>query len=250
MRTPGKRVCRKATRVRIPAHPCRCRRKIAPLMMRVFAVILLCLAIGALTSRAQNLAASALERARQEFKQGRLETALKALEDAEQGGEPTAPSLDLRGCILVEQEKLDDAVRAFAAANAKEASDSTRVHLANALLRQGKWDDARAAYQAATKETVNLVSNERLRFGVLMTFLGAKDDPGVQLALNAIRFPTESAAYYYAQAAWSFAHDAKRDAEKWIARAEEIHPANRTAWFARPLFDCGWLKKKPPLFYD
>ena len=100
------------------------------------------------------------------------------------------------------------------------------------------------------KETKSFFSNERLRYGVLIASLGAKDDEGSRIAFEKLPFPTESAAYYYAQAAWAYAHGAKSDGDKWIRRAEEIFPAKSTAWFARPLFDSGWIKTKPPLVAD
>ncbi len=100
------------------------------------------------------------------------------------------------------------------------------------------------------KETLVLISNEQLRYGVLIASLGAKDDEGSRTAFEKLPFPTETPAYYYAQAAWAFAHGAKGDGDKWIRRADEIFPAKSTAWFARPLFDFGWIKTKPPLVAD
>jgi hypothetical protein len=65
-------------------------------------------------------------------------------------------------------------------------------------------------------------------------------------ALENIKFPTESPSYYFAQAAWEFAHGNERSAKKWIATAREIFEPQLLAWFARPLYELGWLKEKPP----
>ena len=118
------------------------------------------------------------------------------------------------------------------------------------LVSQKKWHEARRLYESAMKETKVLIIHERLRYGALIASLGANDDEGGRVAIERLPFPTESAAYYYAQAAWAFAHGAKRDGDKWIQRAEGIFPTKATAWFARPLFDFGWIKTRPPLVAD
>ncbi|MDQ6765185.1 MAG: hypothetical protein M3Z22_03675, partial [Verrucomicrobiota bacterium] len=139
---------------------------------------------------------------------------------------------------------------AFDAAYKLAPASLARLHCGDMFLREKHWDEARALYEAATKETNILVTNERLRYGILLSFLGAKNDEAARAALDKMTFPTESPAYYYAQAAWSFAHDANGDGEKWMRRAEAVFPVKSTAWFVRPLFDLGWVKTKPPLIAD
>jgi hypothetical protein len=55
-----------------------------------------------------------------------------------------------------------------------------------------------------------------------------------------------SLIYYYAQAAWEFAHGNNSSAQKWIAAARKILTPPLLAWFARPLYDLGSQKDKPP----
>ena len=188
----------------------------------------------------------AIQAANREFMAGQFDRALATLDQA---GEPakSAFALDLRGCILMEQGKLAEAVEVFKAAHEAEPRSGARLHMGDALLRQGKWEEARDVYQTAAKETNILMHHERLRFATLMSYLGQKDDAGAQQALNHIFFPTESAAYYYAQAAWAFAHGERRSGDKWIRRAGDIFPEKSTAWFARHLYERGWIKAKPPL---
>ena len=238
MRTPGKRVCRKATRVRIPAHP----------RLTGAVVALLVSLIAALAVAQQRAGADLLAAAKREFHQGDLDAAVRALDQLEAAAQPTAQSLDLRGCILMEQKKLDDAVAAFRAAHAADpALFAPRLHIGDALLRQQKWEEARVAYDAVMRETNILISHEKLRFGSLITHLGAGDKAGGQPAFERVTFPTETAAYYYAQAAWAFANGNKRDGEKWMRTAADIFDAKATAWFARPFYELGWIKSKPPL---
>jgi tetratricopeptide (TPR) repeat protein len=193
---------------------------------------------------------NAMEAAGREFQQRKFDAALATLNDAEKRGDPTAKSFILKGRIYAEQQKYDDALFAFDAAYKLEPASLARLYLADMFVAQKKWDEARALYESAMKETNVLIAHERLRYGLLIALLGAKDDDGSRAAVERLPFPTESAAYYYAQAAWAFAHGTKSDGDKWIRRAEEIFPTKSTAWFARPLFDLGWIKTRPPLVAD
>ena len=238
MRTPGKRVCRKATRVRIPAHPCS--------FAALSAALLVAVAVS--TAVAQPRAGTdPVDAARREFQQGNFDTALAILEKFEKSASARAQSLDLRGSILMEQRKLGEALTMFKAAHAADpALFAPRLHIGDAFLRQQEWAEARAAYEKVMQETNILISHEKLRFGVLMTYLGAGDKAGGQAAFDRITFPTETPAYYYAQAAWAFGNGDKREAEKWMRSAADIFDAKMTAWFARPFFELGWIKTKPP----
>jgi tetratricopeptide (TPR) repeat protein len=240
MRTPGKRVCRKATRVRIPAHP-------RGFAARIIAALLLILATVSASAQ-QRAGDDPVGAAKRHFHEGNLDAALAILDELDKAGSPRAQSLDLRGCIFMEQRKLDDALAAFRAAHATDpALFAPRLHIGDALLRQQKWEEARATYDAVLQETNILMSHEKLRFGILMTYLGAADNAGAQSAYERITFPTETPAYYYAQAAWAFAQANKREARKWMRTAADIFDDRTTAWFARPFFELGWIKTKPPL---
>ena len=155
-------------------------------------------------------------------------------------------SRDLRGGIDMEQGNFSDAAKAFDAAHAANSSlFAPRLHAGDLLLRQKKYPEARSVYETLLKETNILISKERLRYGILLTYLGEKDEAAAKETFEQITFPTESPAYYYAQAAWAFAHGKQRDAEKWLKSAAKVYDATTTSWFARPLYEFGWIKSKP-----
>jgi tetratricopeptide (TPR) repeat protein len=188
-----------------------------------------------------------LEPARRDYFDGKFDTALAALDKV--ADDPTIKSklLDLRGAILLEQKKYDEALAAFTAAH--EADPNVfppHIHMGDTYLRQGKWAQARELYQEVMSRSNVLMVHELLRYGVLLTYLGEKDDVGAKEALSSITFPSESPSYYYSQAAWAFAHGDKRSAEKWLRTAGEMYQdPKKTSWFARPLHDLGWIKNKP-----
>ena len=218
--------------------------------MRLLLVASFILAASVVAAEENRPVSSPEETARRQFLQGNFDAALAAVNEAETRGEPSAEMLDLKGCIYAEQQKTDEAIAAFDAAYTLKPNGLSRLHLADMFLRQKRWEEARAMYGAAMKETSVLIANERLRYGVFIAALQLNDEEAARTAFENLPFPTESAAYYYGQAAWAFAHGSKKDAEKWLRRAEEIYPMKARAWFARPLFELGWIKDKPPLVAD
>jgi tetratricopeptide (TPR) repeat protein len=188
--------------------------------------------------------------ARRDFLEGKSDAALATLDGAEQRGLTSGKLTELRGYIFLEQGKFDQAIQAFEAAREKDKTTYGGLHAGDTLARQGKWEEARATYQAALKGTDILTANERLRFAIFITCLGSKDEEHARESLDLITFPTESAAYYYAQAAWSFAHGSKSEGEDWLKRARGIFAGKSTSWFERHLYDFGWLNSKPPPIAD
>ncbi len=189
-----------------------------------------------------------IETARRELQKENYAAANAALDQFEKSKGPSAASYDVRGCIEMEQGNVIAAAKAFTAAYRADPSVfSARMHVGDLLLRQKQYAQAREIFETLLKETNILFLNERLRYAVLLTYLGEHDENGAEAAFKKITFPSESPAYYYAQAAWAFAHGKDRDAEDFLKNARTIYKPEMTWWFARPLYESGWIKNKPPL---
>jgi tetratricopeptide (TPR) repeat protein len=187
-----------------------------------------------------------IDTARREFQKGNLAAARAALDQYEKVSQPTVESYDLRGCIEMEQGNFSDAAKSFAAAHdANPSIFAPRLHAGDSLFRQKQYAEARGVYETLLKETNIIISSERLRYAILLTYLGEKNENSAKGTFEQITFPTESPAYYYAQAAWAFAHGKQRDAQKWLKSAEKIYDTAVMSWFVRPLYDFGWIKNKP-----
>ena len=199
--------------------------------------------VGATDSDISNL----LEKAKGEFHEGNFGESLTLLDQIDKAKSGNAESLDLRGSVYFELGKSAEAKKAFHAASEADANAfAPRLHLADVLLREKKFSDARDAYTDLIEKTNIQTQGEKLRYGVLLTYLFENNEVRAQTALDRITFPTESAAYYYAQAAWEFAHKRKGDAIKWLKAASRMFGSKGVGWFARPLYDYGWTKEKPP----
>jgi hypothetical protein len=58
-----------------------------------------------------------------------------------------------------------------------------------------------------------------------------------------IPFPGDTPAYYYANAAWEFAHESPEEAKKWLGRADWTFGPEKSALFADSLYEIGWMKR-------
>ena len=150
--------------------------------------------------------AASLEAATADYQTGHFDSALTKLDQQDRAQGPTAESRDLRGEISLQQGNFVAAEQAFTAAH-KQARElfPPRLHLAGTYLREKKYSAAREVYEKLAAETNIFTSNERVRHALLVTALAARDRVGTKDALDSIKFPTETPAYYFAQAAAEFA---------------------------------------------
>ncbi len=214
---------------------------------RFFCALLVFLVSGAGGETALQ-SSNLLETAKGDFRRGNFAGALALLDQLDKARSGNPESLDLRGTIYLEQGRFDEAKKAFRTASEGDPKRFLpRLHFGDVLLREKKFADARDIYDKLLGETDIQLSSEKLRYALLLTYLFEHDLVHAQRALERITFPTESPAYYYAQAAWEFAHNRRGDAIKWLKAADLMFDSKTIAWFARPLFDFGWTKEKPPL---
>jgi tetratricopeptide (TPR) repeat protein len=193
---------------------------------------------------------SPVEVAGEQYQAGKLDDALATLDRLEKSLSPTMESQDLRGRVYLEQGKFDEAMRAFEAAHARKyEAFAPKIHVADALRRQKKFKEARAEYDKLVEIKAPMWP-EYARFGVLVCYLAEHDEDRARRLVETIVFPSGSPVYYYAQAAWAFAHGKDSEGRKWIASAKKIFDVSKTSWFERGLYELGWIKKKPPLTVD
>jgi predicted Zn-dependent protease len=190
--------------------------------------------------------ADLIDSAKSDYQNDHLDSALMKLDEHDRAKGATAESLDLRGSIALQRGELAGAEKAFSAANKLQPDlIAPRLHLGDLFLREKKYPEAQQVYQKLAQETNILTSNERVRYALLIIALASHDEAAAKSALENIKFPTETPAYYFAQAAWEFSHGDPGSAEKWIATARKIFQPRLIPWFAWPLYDLGWIKDKP-----
>lgn len=209
-------------------------------------VVILFFLFPVFSATAEQTRSASLEAAKGESSAGDFDRALSIIDQIEKSGKTSPDVLDLRGMIYLEQGKFDEAKKSFESATKLDAKRfPPRLHLGDALLREKKFAEARDVYSDLLRDTTLQSSTEKLRYALLLTYLFTGESGGARAALQRIKFPTETPAYYFAQAAWEFAAKNSSEARTWMKAADRMFKSPETAWFARPFYDAGWIKQKP-----
>ena len=158
--------------------------------LRVFCALLLFTVFVPVASAETALEISSLlEKAKGNFGQGNFDAALAQLDLIDKAKGQNSESLDLRGDIYFEQGKLDEAKKAFRAASAADPQRfPPRLHLADVLLREKAFYDAREIYSDLMEKTEIQSYNEKLRYAVLLTYLFEHNEARRKLPWSESRF--------------------------------------------------------------
>ncbi len=189
-----------------------------------------------------------LARAQRAFRQGDFDGAEKLLDGVEAIAPNQAVAYNLRGEILLEQGKIDEAETALRSALAADPQ------LLSARYNSARVPFARKDFAAARKELEALqgafsgAGEERreqlIRYQIYLTLLLEGREGAAQKALDEFKMMDGSPALYYAQAAWAFQHGNAKLGKNWVANAGNLFSAELNRSFAAPLTDIGWLGHK------
>lgn len=167
--------------------------------------------------------------------------AVKKLQQADKMFPDTIYALNMRGAIAIEQKQLEEGARYCREALQKDPKFfPARFNLAEIPFVQRKYPEARKMFEELLEEDRD---NELLQYRVFMTYLLEGNDEAAKKALDAIKFPSNTASYYYANAAWEFAHGNEEKARGWVRSGDWVFPPSRNTNFSDVLYDLGWLKR-------
>src|SRR5438477_7703129 len=197
-------------------------------------------------SKTQVVAKTAFEQALQAYEQRDFDSAARLAEQADTA-EPNQPQiLNLRGAILLEQQKYDEAERFFKQTlKADPKFREAQFNLADVPFRNKDYAEARDRFQALLKETPGGDKNQAaqlINFRIFLTYLLEGKDSRAQKLMEQFQFSGDTPALYYAEAAWEFKHDNADKANDWITSARKIYPSASNAQYAAGFYDLGWLK--------
>jgi tetratricopeptide (TPR) repeat protein len=197
-------------------------------------------------AKAKTILRSQFEQAQQAYEQRDFENAAKLAEEADTA-EPNQPSiLNLRGEILLEQQKFDEAEAFFKKALKVDPKfREAQFNLADVPFRKKEYVKARDRFESLFKQTPGGDKNQAaqlIKFKIFMTHLLEGKDSHAQKMMEQFQFSGDTPALYYAQAAWEFRHDNPDKANDWIASARKIYPLAANAAYGSGFYDLGWLK--------
>ncbi|MBA3650352.1 MAG: tetratricopeptide repeat protein [Chthoniobacterales bacterium] len=189
-----------------------------------------------------------LARAQRAFRQGDFAGAEKLLDRVEAIAPNQAVTYNLRGEILLEQGKIDEAEMALRNALAADPQLlSARYNLARVPFARKNFAAERKeleALQGACSGAGEERREQLIRYQIYLTLLLEGREGAAQKAMDEFKMMDGSPALYYAQAAWAFQHGNALQGKNWVANARNLFSAELNRSFAAPLSDLGWLGNK------
>jgi tetratricopeptide (TPR) repeat protein len=191
-------------------------------------------ALDAGMSYLQELQDAALAYAGRDF-----DKALAKLDLAEKAHPNIPDTWDLRGAIYAEQHDFPKAQTAFEQAYKLSPRDFwPPYNLAQLLLMQKKYAEAAAAFQ---KLEVYKGQQELVQFKIIYSeVLEAKNDDA-KTVLDAMKFPGDTPAYYFAHSAYGFATKNEKDGNYWYQAGLKVFGPDRCVSYYDALVNAGWV---------
>ncbi len=114
-----------------------------------------------------------------------------------------------------------------------------KLNLADVLLLQGKWADARTRYEELQRVDPK---SELLQFKIVVA--DVLDDRQLQAIelINDMTFPGNTPAYYFARAAVLLKQSQEKEAQQYFANARKYYDEQQCAYFLRFLQQNGLAK--------
>ena len=201
------------------------------------------------TEKSKANARAKFEQAQQALRLRDLAAALKLVDEADQADPNEAPTINLRGEILMQQEQFDQAEAAFKkAAKLDPKLREAQYNLAQIPFKKKEYAKARDRFETLYKRTPGGDKNqaaELIKFKIYMTLLLEGKESRAHAMMDEFQFTGDTPALYYAQAAWEFQHNNAEKAADWTASANKIYSAALNSVFADAFYDAGWMQRPP-----
>jgi tetratricopeptide (TPR) repeat protein len=184
---------------------------------------------------------AAIKKATQALGAGNLAEADKQADLAAKLDPASAQTANLRGVIAVQRKEYENAVSRFTEAiAADEKFYPAKLNLADVLLLQGKWADARTRYEELQRVDPK---SELLQFKIVVA--DVLDDRQFQAdqLINDMTFPGNTPAYYFARAAVLLKQSQEKEAQQYFANARKYYDEQQCAYFLRFLQQNGLAKR-------
>ncbi len=157
----------------------------------------------------------------------------------------TVFSLNIHAAIEIERGRYPQGERYCRAVLQKDPKFfPARFNLGEIQALQKHYAAARAIFQEIQKDDPG---NDLLQYRIIVTYLMENNDAAAQELLGQMKFPCDSGAYYYANAAWAFAHGDKAGAEVWIRDGDWVFSHRANTELLNVFYDVGWMQRPVPM---
>ncbi|HEX4653327.1 MAG TPA: tetratricopeptide repeat protein [Candidatus Udaeobacter sp.] len=199
------------------------------------------------TEKTKAAARSKFEQGQQAFRQRDFAAALKLIDDADKADANQPATVNLRGEILMQQQKFDDAEAAFKkAAKLDPKLREAQYNLALVPFKKKEYAKARERFETLYKRTPGGDKNqaaELIKFKIYMTLLLEGKESRAHAMMEEFQFTGDTPALYYAQAAWEYKHNNAEKAQDWTNSANKIYSPALNGVFADAFYDAGWIQR-------
>ena len=175
-------------------------------------------------------------------------TAVNKLDEADKIKPDLFDAICLRASVYAEEKDFSKAQQYYEKAlTIQPNSFVPKFNLAEMLLMQKKFAEAQAGFEQLAAPALQ---KELVDFKIILALLGQKNDAKAREILDHMKFPGGTAAYYFANASWEFAHGNKPKANEWIDSGDAIFGKPRNSIFYDSLADMGWVPARPTVTGD
>jgi Flp pilus assembly protein TadD len=199
------------------------------------------------TEKTKAFARSKFEQSQQAFRQRDFATALKLVDEADKADPNQPATINLRGEILMQQGRFDDAEAAFKkAAKLDPKLRDAQYNLAQIPFKKKEYAKARDRFETLYKRIPGGEKNQAadlIKFKIYMTLLMEEKESRAHSMMEEFQFTGDTPALYYAQAAWEYKHNNPQKAEDWTNSANKIYSPALNSVFADAFYDVGWLQR-------
>ncbi len=159
----------------------------------------------------------------------------------------TPMALNTRGAIAIEEKRYDEGQKFCEAALKKDSTFfPAQFNLAEIPFQKKDYAGARKIFRHLLGEEKRPDSIELLQYRVFLTYVLEKNDDAALEELDRMKFPSVTGAYYYAHAAWEFAHGNQTEALSWVYSGDWVFSRAKNTYFADVMYDLGWLTRPEP----
>lgn len=170
-----------------------------------------------------------------------FKTAIALIDKSEAMYQPTAMTVNVRAAIAIEEKKFDEGKQfCLKALQLDPKFFPALFNLAEIPFMQGKYAEARLAYEKLIDDDN---SGDLIKFRLYLTYLLEKNEEVAKQQLDKIPLLNDSPIYFYAYAAWEFAHADEKKAQGYLNSAETVFPKSKLSNFLDVFYDIGWMKR-------
>lgn len=171
-------------------------------------------------------------------------TTIEAIDKLEKMAPPNAHTVNTRAAVMIEQNNYDEGRRLCQEALRLDPKYySAKFNLGEIPLMEAKYPEARAIFQTLLNANPR---DELAQFRIFLTFLLEKNDAAAREILGKLKFPSDTPAFYYANAAWEFTRGNNDEGKVWVDRGNWVFGKDKAQNFAESLIQQGWIERPAP----